>query len=198
VIVSQLPKLFGYSVSSESFIAAVSDFLAGLDQTNTTALAVGAGCLLVIGALRLFAPKLPGVLIAVVGATALVAAAGLGDELPVVGEVPAGLPALAWPDVGLSDATVLLPAAVGIAFVAFADTSVLSRSYAARLRQGVDQNHELAALGAANGAARQRGGVRRARISAAGVETVGGDAAAPCVPFVPTTSPGSAKSPSGH
>src|SRR4051812_34642592 len=153
VIVSQLPKLFGYSVGSESFIAAIRDFVARLDETNTTALAVGAGCLVVIGGLRVLAPKLPGVLIAVVGATALVAATGLADQLPVVGDVPAGLPALAWPDVRLSDAQVLLPAAVGIAFVAFADTSVLPRSYAGRLHQRVDQNHELAALGAANMAA---------------------------------------------
>jgi MFS superfamily sulfate permease-like transporter len=93
------------------------------------------------------------VLVAVVGATVLVAALGLSDELPVVGSVPAGLPGLGWPDVGLSDATALIGAAVGIAFVAFADTSVLSRSYAARLHQPVDQNRELAALGAANLAA---------------------------------------------
>src|SRR3954469_24517845 len=88
VIVSQLPKLFGFSVHSESFIHAVRDFIAGLDETNATALAIGAGCLVVIGALRVFAPKLPGVLIAVVGATGLVAAAGLSDQVPVVGEVP--------------------------------------------------------------------------------------------------------------
>jgi high affinity sulfate transporter 1 len=153
VIVSQLPKLFGFSIQAESFGHAVSDFLAALDETNATALAIGAGCLAVIVVLRRFAPKLPGVLIAVVGATALVATAGLSDQLPVVGEVPAGLPTLAWPDVALSDAKVLLPAAVGIAFVSFADTSVLSRSYAARLHQRVDQNRELAVLGAANMAA---------------------------------------------
>src|SRR3954454_6106728 len=47
VIVSQLPKLFGYSVGSENFIAAVSDFVTRLDETNTTALAIGAGCLAV-------------------------------------------------------------------------------------------------------------------------------------------------------
>src|SRR3954451_17382447 len=62
VIVSQLPKLFGFSVHSESFIHAVSDFVTGLDGTNTTALAIGAGCLVVIGALRVVAPKAPGVL----------------------------------------------------------------------------------------------------------------------------------------
>ena len=49
-----------------------------------------------------------------------------------------------------TDFKTLLPAAVGIAFVAFTDTSVLSRSYAGRLRQEVDQNQELAVLGVAN------------------------------------------------
>src|SRR5262249_18468494 len=65
-------------------------------------------------------------------------------------DVPAGLPAFNVPDVTLADVQALLAAAVGVAFVVFADTSVLSKSYAARLRQKVDQNQELAALGAAN------------------------------------------------
>jgi high affinity sulfate transporter 1 len=150
VIVSQLPNLFGSSVDSENFLAAVGEFIQGLDQTDPTALAFGVGCLAVILVLRLISRKLPGVLIAVVGATALVGLLGLSDELPIVGAVPSGLPELGWPDVALDDATVLLGAAVGIAFVAFADTSVLSRSYAARMHQPVDQNRELAALGAAN------------------------------------------------
>ena len=153
VIVSQLPKLFGFSVDSEDFIGSVRGFISGLDETDPIALAFGAGCLAVIVVLRLISPRLPGVLIAVVGATALVAVLGISDELPIVGAVPSGLPALGWPDVALADATVLLPAAVGIAFVSFADTSVLSRSYAARLHERVDQNRELAALGAANLAA---------------------------------------------
>jgi high affinity sulfate transporter 1 len=153
VIVSQLPKLFGFSVDAEDFIGAVRGFISGLDETDPTALAFGAGCLAVILGLRLISPRLPGVLIAVVGATALVAALGVADELPIVGSVPSGLPQVGWPDVQISDATVLLPAAIGIAFVSFADTSVLSRSYAARLHQEVDQNRELAALGVANLAA---------------------------------------------
>ena len=93
VIVSQLPKLFGFSVDAEDFIGAVREFITGLDETDPTALAFGAGCLAVILGLRLISPRLPGVLIAVVGATALVAALGLSDELPIVGSVPSGLPA---------------------------------------------------------------------------------------------------------
>jgi MFS superfamily sulfate permease-like transporter len=89
------------------------------------------------------------VFIAVVAATTVVAVLGL-DDVPVVGEVPAGLPGFAIPDVSIDDLTALLPAAIGIAFVSFTDTSVLSRSYAARLRQDVNQNRELGALGVAN------------------------------------------------
>jgi MFS superfamily sulfate permease-like transporter len=86
-------------------------------------------------------------------ATAIVAAFGLDDRVPVVGDVPAGLPGFGFPDVSFDDFKTLLPAAVGIAFVAFTDTSILSRSYAARLGQEVDQNRELGVLGVCNMAA---------------------------------------------
>ncbi len=150
VIVAQLPKLLGFSVDAENLIPALRDLAGGLDETNATALAIGLGSLAVILGLRRVAPRVPGVFIAVVGATVLVSALGLADDIPVVGTVPEGLPAFGVPDVSWEDLGALIPAAVGIAFVAFADTSVLSRSYAGRLRQDVDQNQELAVLGVAN------------------------------------------------
>ena len=150
VIVAQLPKLFGFSVDAENFIPALRDFVAGLDETNGTALAIGVASLVLILVPRRVAPRFPGVFLAVVVATVAVAALGLADQVPVVGDVPAGLPSISVPDVSLEDLTTLLPAAIGIAFVAFTDTSVLSRSYAGRLHQDVDQNQELAVLGVAN------------------------------------------------
>jgi high affinity sulfate transporter 1 len=153
VIVEQLPKLFGFSVDAESFVRGAIDFVSGLDETNGTALALGAGSLVLMLGLRRFAPRVPGVFVAVVGATAIVAALGLDDRVAVVGSVPAGLPDVGLPDVSFDDLKTLLPAAVGIAFVAFADTSVLSRSYAGRLHVDVDQNRELAVLGVSNVAA---------------------------------------------
>jgi high affinity sulfate transporter 1 len=150
VIVGQLPKLFGFSIDTENVLRGIRDFVRGLDETNGTALALGIASLVVILGLRRVAPKLPGVFIAVVGATGAVAVLGLSDDLPVVGSVPAGLPGFGVPDVSFDDLKTLIPAAVGIAFVAFTDTSILSRSYASRLRQEVDQNQELAVLGVAN------------------------------------------------
>ena len=150
VIVAQLPGLFGFSVEAESLIPALRDFAGALDETNASALALGAGSLVLILGLRRVAPRVPGVFLAVLGSTMVVAVLGLSDEVPVVGTIPQGLPAFAVPDISLEDLKTLIPAAVGIAFVAFADTSVLSRSYAGRIGQEVDQNQELAVLGAAN------------------------------------------------
>jgi high affinity sulfate transporter 1 len=153
VIVGQLPQLLGFTIEPDRLIPGIRDFSAGLDETNATALALGAGSLVLVLALRRYAPRLPGVLLAVVGSTVLVSVLDLADDVPVVGSVPGGLPAFGVPDISLEHFTTLIPAAVGIAFVAFADTSVLSRSYAARLGQEVDQNQELAVLGVANLAA---------------------------------------------
>jgi high affinity sulfate transporter 1 len=148
VIVEQLPKLFGFSVESQSLLRGFSEFISGLDRTDAAALVLGLGVLVTIAGLKLVSKRIPGVLIGVVGATAFVAI--FGFDVPIVGDVPAGLPSIGFPDAALSDLKTLLPAAIGIAFVAFADTSVLSRSYASRLHQDVDQNRELAVLGVAN------------------------------------------------
>ncbi len=151
VIVFQLPKLFGFSIEADDLLSAARGFVEGLDATNLASLAIGIACLLVIGVCRRFAPAVPGVFVAVVGATVTVAAFDLSaDGVSVVGSLPQGLPSFDVPSVSSGDLGRLALAAVGIAFVAFADTGVLSRSYAARLKQEVDQNQELVALGTAN------------------------------------------------
>src|SRR5262249_52758724 len=64
-----------------------------------------------------------------------------------------GLPGFAIPVISYND---LLPVLIGgcaIAMVSFADTSVLSRTYAARLGDHVNPNQEMVGLGAANLAA---------------------------------------------
>ena len=153
VLATQLPKLLGIPLSAESFAEAVHELPGALDQTDPLALAIGAGCLVVILSMRRMAPKVPAVFIAVAGATILVAVAGLADEIAVVGPLPEGLPSLTVPSVSADDLGRLTVSAFAVALVAFADTSVLSRSYATKLRQSVDQDQELFALGAANLAA---------------------------------------------
>lgn len=153
VLVTQLPKLLGISVSGESIFDVVGELAGSLGAFEPVTLAIGVGCLATILALRRVAPRVPGVFIAVAGATVVVAALDLAGEVAVVGPLPQGLPSLAIPGITLERVGTLALPALAVALVAFADTSVLSRAYATKLGQRVDQNQELFALGAANVAA---------------------------------------------
>jgi MFS superfamily sulfate permease-like transporter len=97
----------------------------------------------------------PGLLIAVVLATVAVSALGLYGPagVAVLGPLPQGLPTPSLPAITLADLGSVLIGGTAVAMVAFADTSVLSRSYAARLGTPVDANQEMVGLGAANLAA---------------------------------------------
>jgi high affinity sulfate transporter 1 len=154
VIVSQLPRLFGFSVDASGVIPGTAAFALGVAEGETVpaALAIGAASLALILAARVLAPRFPAVLAAVVLATIAVVALGLAGQVPVVGPVPQGLPVPALPSVTLEDLATLFPAALGIALVSFAETSVLSRTFAIRGGYEVDSNREVLALGVADAA----------------------------------------------
>ncbi|MGZ4708142.1 MAG: SulP family inorganic anion transporter, partial [Acidimicrobiales bacterium] len=156
VVVAQLPKLFGFSASGDNLIAQARSFAEGVrdGETVPAALLLGLASLVVIIGLRRWLPKVPGVLVAVVGATVAVEVLDLVNRgVTVVGEVPSGFPTPTLPDVSLSELGTVALAAIGMAFVTLADTSALSRSLAAKRGEDVDPNQEIAALGAANLAA---------------------------------------------
>jgi high affinity sulfate transporter 1 len=153
VLISQLPKLFGFSIENEgplrSLWAIASAILEG--RTNLVAFGIGLAALIVILLLK-NSKRLPGILIAVVGATVVVGALDLGAlyGVKVLGPLPEGLPGFVVPWIGYGDIFPVLIGGCVIALVSFADTSVLSRAYAARLGSRVDPNQEMVALGAAN------------------------------------------------
>jgi MFS superfamily sulfate permease-like transporter len=95
---------------------------------------------------------LPGILLAVAGATAIVQVFELATRahFSVLDPLPLGLPAFSIPWVGVQDLTTVAVGILAAALVSFADTSVLSRSYAARLGQSVDPNQEMIGLRVAN------------------------------------------------
>ena len=156
VLISQVPKVFGFSIESEgplrSILAIIQAILNG--NTNWTAFAIGAGTLAVILLLKRF-KRVPGILIAVVGATAIVGIWNLATiaDVSVLGPLPRGLPTFEIPWINRADIVPVLTGGFAVAMVSFADTSVLSRVYAARLRTSVDPNQEMIGLGAANLAA---------------------------------------------
>jgi high affinity sulfate transporter 1 len=155
VMLSQIPRLLGFSVDAPGPIRQAWRIVLGIldGRTNLAAFAIGSGTLVLILFLKRW-PRLPGLLIAVVAATIVVAISGVAASgVAVLGPLPQGLPALRVPTIGIDDLVPVLMGGVTVALVSFADTSVLSRSYAARMRMKVDPNQEMVALGVANLAA---------------------------------------------
>ena len=156
VLVSQMPSLFGFTVDASGLLGSTQAFAEELvaGKTNLTALGIGVGTLMVIWAGRRSA-RLPGVLLAVVLATAVVSVFDLADHagVTVLGALPQGMPAFAWPWLTTADIAPVLLGGLAVALVSFADTSVLSRTYAARAGRPVDANQEMVGLGVANLAA---------------------------------------------
>ena len=156
VLISQLPKMFGFSIESEGPLTNLWSIATSIvdGKSNWITFAVGAATLAVILLLK-GNKRIPGILIAVVGATVAVGVLDLGASagVSVLGALPQGLPAFAIPWITREDLVPVLIGGCAVALVSFADTSVLSRVYAARTRSYVDPNQEMAGLGFANLAA---------------------------------------------
>ena len=156
VLISQLPKLFGFSIELDGPFKNVWTIVSGVvdGMANWIAFTVGAGTLVVILLLK-GSKRVPGILVAVVGATVVVGALDLAARggVSVLGSLPQGLPAFAIPWITYADIVPVLTGGCAVALVSFADTSVLSRVYAARTRSYVDPNQEMVGLGVANLAA---------------------------------------------
>jgi SulP family sulfate permease len=153
LIVAQLGKLFGLDIDARDPLPRLAEFAREITRSSASTIAVGCVCLALLLLPRLL-PKAPGALLVVALAIAASAALDLqAHGVAVVGEIPSGLPGLAIPRVRLGDALDLLPAAVGIFLVGYADQILTARSFAGRHGQHVRADQELLAMGLANVAA---------------------------------------------
>jgi MFS superfamily sulfate permease-like transporter len=136
VLIGQLPKLFGFSVKADDLPEKTLKLVQGIadGRTNAVALLIGAGSLALILLLKAYRPKWPGILIAVALATVASGLLDLGHvaHISVLGPMPQGLPEFRMPTASLDEVLRLLPGAIIISLLSFADTSVLSRALAQR------------------------------------------------------------------
>lgn len=157
IFISQLPKLFGFSVDADGLIAETTAFLQGLanGQALPAATAIGLVSLGLILILSRILPKIPGVLIAVIFAIIASVIFDLASRgVSVVGTLPQGFPPFTIPNLPqASDIPLLLMGAFGIALVALTDTISTATSFAARKKEEVKGNGEMIGIGAANIAA---------------------------------------------
>src|SRR4029453_14534194 len=151
IALSQLPALLGISLrQSQHLIVDSWNVVTRPDLVHSISLAFGVATIVLVVALRRFAPRLPGVLIAVVlstWASYLLGFAERGGR--VVGEIPAGLPALSVPEVEWSAVRALLPAAFIVAFISFMEAASSAKVIAIRMRIRWDENQELVGQGLA-------------------------------------------------
>lgn len=151
LVATQLGKLFGIRTQGEDFFPLLTTLIEHLPQTHLPTLGLGLLFIAVLAVLGRFMPRLPGALAVSALAVGLSAAFDLGElGVALVGEVPSGIPSMAFTLPRWSDIAALAPAAVAIAFLAFSDGVLLAQTFAEKNNYEVDANRELEALGAAN------------------------------------------------
>lgn len=161
VILSQLPKLLGFSIESSHPLpdiwAIISTVASGGIDPLAAAFGIGALALILVFKF-LLKDRIPGVLVAVVAGIIATAVFGLSNSLSVVGKMPQGFPTPALGGIEWADVLALAAPALAIALIAFADTGVLSRTLASRRGETVSGSREMVGLGAANVAGGLMGG----------------------------------------
>lgn len=151
LIVGQLGKILGLAIQEQDPVPQVGEVAREIQDTSGTTLAVATVSVVVLLVLRRFLPRVPGALVVIVGGIVASAAFSLDAHgVATVGGIPAGLPSLSLPHVGLRDSLQLVPAALAVFAVGFADSILTARSFAGRHGQHVRVNQELVAMGSAN------------------------------------------------
>ncbi|MCK5873368.1 MAG: sulfate permease [Alcanivoracaceae bacterium] len=167
IAASQIKHLLGVSAGGHTLVEILTGLAPKIGATHLPTLMIGAGALLFLFWARkklkttLQKLKLPtlavdllaraGPALAVIVSTVVVAQWQLDQSgVRVVGSVPGGLPGLSLPqfDIGLWQ-TLLVPAFL-ISLIGFVESVSVAQTLAARRRQRINPNHELAGLGAAN------------------------------------------------
>ncbi|MEU5213699.1 sulfate permease [Streptomyces sp. NPDC020742] len=150
MIVDQLTKLTGVPTEGSDFFPQLLTFVQHLGEAHPVTVVFSAVTLLFLFLAARRSRAVPAPLLAVVLGTAAVAAFHLEDRgLPVIGQIPAGLPGPHLP--AAADLPPLLLPAVGVLLVGYTDCILTARAFAtAGSGPRPDPNQELLALGAAN------------------------------------------------
>jgi sulfate permease, SulP family len=149
IAMTQLPNLLGIAPGGHDTFSRGLHLARHLGEARPWVLGVGLSGLLVLELGQRFSPRLPTGLVVVLlsmGAAAFVGLEARG--VPVVGNVPQGLPHFALPEVSLRDIRELLPLALACFLLAYLEGMATARALSTDER--VDANQELLALGVAN------------------------------------------------
>src|SRR6266566_1665652 len=150
-IIGQVPHLLGIEGTSGNFFAKLWSVLQHLSDISLAPALTGALSLLAMLLLRHLAPAVPAALVVAVVATILVGLfEGEAAGVRVVGDLPSGLPHLALPELDPAKLWDLVPGALAIALVGYAEALGAAKAAAMQGGGDIDPNQELVAHGPAN------------------------------------------------
>ena len=176
ITISQLKHIFGVEASSGHVVSTLYDIVTGLPNLNPATTTIGILTLIFLffarkslgqllqkaglpaGTAALLGRLAP--MVAVILSIAVVSQMGLAESanVRIVGEVPAGLPALQLGVPGASDLASLWLPAMLISLVGFVESVSVAQSLALKRQQKINPDRELLGLGAANVASALSGG----------------------------------------
>ena len=156
----QVGKLLGYDVEAGGFFREVLLFVLEVNRIHIPTLIVGVSSLAALFLMHKYTPKIPAAITVLILAIIISAGLKLHDNygVHIVGDIPAGLPPFGLPDLSLKQYIQLIPGAIAVALVGFAESVAAARSYATRFGYQVDANQEMVGLGVANLGAGVSGG----------------------------------------
>jgi sulfate permease, SulP family len=150
-IIGQVPHLLGIEGASGNFFTKLWLVLRHLSDASLAPVLTGLLSLMAMLVLRHLAPRIPAALVVAVVATLLVGLLeGEAAGVSVVGELPSGLPNLALPNFDLAVWRELVPGALAIVLVGYAEALGGAKAAAMQTGGDVDPNQELVAHGPAN------------------------------------------------
>jgi high affinity sulfate transporter 1 len=152
VALGEIAGMLGLKGGGHGTVQKLWNTMQQIEDVNFYPLAIALTVLAVIVGSKRVSKKIPGALIAVVGAITVSWALGLKTHVPVLGAVPGGLPHIAIPDVQWNWDLVgkLVPVAFAMFVVILAQSAATSRAYAARYNERFSENSDLVGLGLAN------------------------------------------------
>ncbi|PPQ25964.1 sodium-independent anion transporter [Rhodoblastus sphagnicola] len=149
IALSQLPALLGLPAGSGDTLQRVAQIAAQIGEIKALALSVGLVCLVSILVIETYAPRLPGALLAVGGATlgALLLKVD-PSALPVIGAFPVEWPQLAAPEASVEQVFKLVGLAVILTLVIMVQSAATSRAYPGSSGEEPDINRDFLGVGA--------------------------------------------------
>jgi SulP family sulfate permease len=152
VALGQFAGMLGLPRGGHGTLQKLWNAMQQIGEFNGHALTIALIVLLVIVGSKRISKKIPGALLAVIGAIIASRGLDLARHVQVLGPVPGGLPHIGLPHVPLSWELIqkLVPTAFAMFVVILAQSAATSRAYAARYNERFSENTDLIGLGLAN------------------------------------------------